>query len=374
MSRRDIEPNRRRRVVLAAGGTAGHVYPALALAQAFETAADPFSVSFIGARDGLEARLVPPTGYPFAVVRAAPLLGVPLLGKLEAVRSLCAGIREARHLLARSGTKLVLGLGGYASAGTLLGAWSLGLRTAIHEANVVPGFTNKFLGRVVDRVYLGFQAAAKAFPRSRTIVTGNPVRPEIARITAPQTPPAFQDRPWRILVTGGSLGSQFFNERAPVLIQCISSRGRMVEVLHQTGQYDEEPVRRAYAAARVTATVAPYLTDMGQAYGWADFVLACAGANTLAEMAATGVPALLVPLSAAAQDHQTPNAIAFAEAGGGWWVSERDWRADALAARIAGLLSDGAAWLDASRRARRLARPDAARRLVADCETMIRAS
>jgi UDP-N-acetylglucosamine--N-acetylmuramyl-(pentapeptide) pyrophosphoryl-undecaprenol N-acetylglucosamine transferase len=354
------------RVAIAAGGTAGHVYPALAVAHAFQQLPEPVEPLFIGTADGFEARIVPPSGYRFHTVPAAPLFGVGVAGKVRAMRTLYAGIAQARRLLKASGTQMVLGLGGYVSAPAVLAAWGLGLRTALHEANVEPGLANKLLAHVVDRVYLGFEAARRAFPKAKNVVTGNPVRPDVATVTLPRLLPNGK-RPFHVLITGGSQGSRFFNENGPDLLWHLANDGFRLEVRHQTGGFDLEAVRQRYARAGISAAVVPYIDGMADAYGWADFAIARCGAATIAELAVSGLPALLVPLPAASGDHQTGNAIALAEAGGGWWVHERDWRADQLAQRIADLLRDTSAWQAVSHAVQRFARPNAARTLVADC-------
>jgi UDP-N-acetylglucosamine--N-acetylmuramyl-(pentapeptide) pyrophosphoryl-undecaprenol N-acetylglucosamine transferase len=325
---------------------------------------------FIGTADGFEARILPGSGYPFYTVSAAPWLGVGAAGRARTVPGLCMGIVQARRLLIAHGVQMVIGLGGYVSVGALLAGWSLGLRTALHEANVELGVANTVLMRVVDRAYLGFAATGAGLPQAKTLVTGTPVRPDVAAAALPRLPPDAT-RAIRILVTGGSQGSRFFNENVPDVLQRLAAHGFQLDVRHQTGDLAAEPVRQRYAGAQIPARVVSYIDDMATAYGWADFAIARSGAATIAELAVSGLPALLVPLPTAARDHQTRNAVAFAQAGGGWWVRESAWGAEQLAQRIAGLLRDAPAWQAASQAARRLARPDAARVLAADCAALM---
>lgn len=327
---------------------------------------------FIGTPDGFEACLVPPHGYCLEVIQGLPVFGVSAWGKMRAAGHLGFGFVQARRLLKARGVKLVIGLGGYASVGTLLAARHLGLRLAMHEANTVPGLANRLLGGLVDRVYLGYREAAGAFPRSRTLVTGNPVRREILAVAqAKQEAPLDLGRPRHILVTGGSQGSPFLNQRVPDLLERVAPYGLALEIRHQVGTFDPEPIRTAYHAAHLSASVMPYIEDMAEAYGWADFVIACSGSGTLAELAVCGLPSLLVPLSTAAGDHQAVNARAFANASGAWWLREADWQAEPLAARLAALLDDAAALRAVAARIRQFATPGAAQRLVADCEAML---
>ena len=366
------EPTKWRRIAIVGGGTAGHVYPALAIADAYRRAYAHVDVLFIGTPVGFERRLVPAYGYRLQTIRGTPLVGTGILGKGRALSTLSIGVTQARRLLREHGAQLVVGLGGYASVGVLLAAWSLGLRTVIHEANLVPGLANRLLGRLAHRVYLGFEAACWAFAPDRTVITGNPVRPDIAAIsTVGRQAPCPRARPVHILVTGGSQGSPFLNQAAPALLSQVADSGVALHIRHQVGDDDLQPVHAAYQQARLSASVTSYIPDMAEAYQWADFVIACSGAGTIAELAVCGLPALLVPLPNSANNHQTVSAAAFAQAGAGWWVREHEWHPPTLATRLVSLLSDANAWTAMSERARGLATPHAAEVLVADCEALM---
>jgi UDP-N-acetylglucosamine--N-acetylmuramyl-(pentapeptide) pyrophosphoryl-undecaprenol N-acetylglucosamine transferase len=361
-----------RRVVLAAGGTAGHVYPALAIASAYQCAVGSLEVMFLGTAEGFEARLVPRNGFPFSVVPCSPMVGRNLLGKAMTAGNLGGAIHRARRLLRSVRAELVIGLGGYPSVPVLIAARSLGLRTAIHECNAAPGMANKLLGRIVDRVYLGFEAATAQFRTERTLVTGNPVRADVAALAGEKRNPPGRGRPARIFVTGGSQGSAFLNREAPALLERLSKHDLMLEVRHQAGANEVESVRDAYRKAGLHAVVTPFVDDIAGAYRWADFAVSCAGAATLSELAIVALPALLVPLASAARNHQASNAAAFASLAGTCWIDEEAWRPEAVAAGIATLLSDQGQWLEASARLRRAAKPYAGRSLVEDCETHMR--
>ncbi len=362
-----------RRVVLVTGGTAGHVYPALAIAKAYKQAVASIEVLFFGTGDGFEAQLIPRYGYPLRVVRSRPIVGESLLGKVRTVGGLAGAVMRARQLLIEAKPEMVIGFGGYASVPTILAARSLGMPTAIHECNVVPGLANKMLGRFVDRVYLGFEAATEQFQAGRALVTGNPVRPDVVALASLSHRPPSPGRPFRILVTGGSQGSPFLNRHVPPLLSRLATDGASLEVLHQSGETDCGIVRETYRDTGLKASVTPFVDDMAEAYQWADFAISCSGAATLAELAIAGLPVLLVPLSTAPKNHQVSNAAAFAQMTGNCWMSEDRWEADALREKIARLLSNPASWKDASERVRRFAKPDASRMLVADCEAIIRA-
>jgi UDP-N-acetylglucosamine--N-acetylmuramyl-(pentapeptide) pyrophosphoryl-undecaprenol N-acetylglucosamine transferase len=251
----------------------------------------------------------------------------------------------------------------------VLAARSLGLPIVLHEANAVAGVANRLLGRIVDSVLLGFGSAADAFS-CPTAVTGTPVRAEILAVPPPHHPD--RDAPFRILVSGGSQGSPFLDERAPDLLARVARRGHALEVRHQAAERNREGVEAAYAGAGVRAVVVPYIDDMAAAYASAHFAIVPAGAVTLSELAAVGLPALLVPLGSAALDHQVSNARAFAEATGVRWMREDAWDPDALADHVVSLIASSAAWSEASGGMRRVARADAAAAVVRACETLIR--
>jgi UDP-N-acetylglucosamine--N-acetylmuramyl-(pentapeptide) pyrophosphoryl-undecaprenol N-acetylglucosamine transferase len=373
-----------RRVVLAAGGTAGHIVPALAVAEAYRAAAPDGQIIFIGTPVGLERHMVPPHGYRLELIPGTPLFGTGWSGRSKALHQLTMGFVRARRLLRREQIDLAIGFGGYTSAGALLAARSLGLRTAIHESNSAPGLANRLLGRWVDRVYLGFEAARPAFPAHKCRTVGIPVSRRFARLGAARQAPHGQNRPIHLLVTGGTLGSAFFNRVAPELAKQLIDRGVALEVLHQAGNVagvdwatrdarfsppDLQSVRDAYAARGVAAGVVPFIDDMTEAYGWADIALCCAG-STLAELAAAALPAMAVPLASASEDHQRANVQAFAEQTGLWWCTEAQWDSVQVAARLATLCNDAQAWEMIADGLRRSAVNAAAADLVADCEAM----
>jgi UDP-N-acetylglucosamine--N-acetylmuramyl-(pentapeptide) pyrophosphoryl-undecaprenol N-acetylglucosamine transferase len=361
---------RRRRVLVAVGSTAGHVYPALAIADAYREMFPDLDVRFAGPFDRLAARVLAARGHVLEPVSASQLVNVGLGGKIIAAGRVVMGMTQARRLLRHHGTRLVLGLGGYATGAILLAARTLGLRIAIHEANVVPGLANRLLAPFAHRIYLGFSATAPAFANRHQVVTGHPVRAEIAALTSARRLAPERERPARVLVLSSTRGERFFADRMPDLLAGIERRGVPVEVLHQAGKIAIDDVADGYRRAGVKAMVTPYLDHIADAYRWADLVVARSGAGTIAEIAAAGVPALLVPLADASGDHQAPNANAVAATGGAIVVREAGWQCDPLAAQVAALLGN-AAWTTAAAAARRLARPEAAARIVADCEALM---
>lgn len=362
----------RRTVVIVGGGTAGHVYPALAIAEAYRQAIPAVDVLFVGTPCGCEKWVVPQSGYRIEMVAGRPFFGAGAAGKARAIGSVMAGMLEARPILRAHRAHLVIGLGGYACAGTVLAAWSLGVPAVVHESNLAPGLANRMLGRFVDRVYVGFEAAGRPFPARRRVVTGNPVRPEVARLSGcDRRPPGLAERPARVLVTGGSQGAAFLNRHVPPLLERVARMGVALDVRHQVGDHAPEPVAAAYARAGLPASTTPYLEDVAAAYAWADFAIARSGSATIAELAVAGLPSLLVPSPSAASDHQTANATAVAAAGAAAWIAEAAWETGGPGERVARLLRDADAWSAMSRAARQLATPNAARDVVAHCEALL---
>jgi len=361
-----------RRLLIVVGPTAGHVYPALAIAEAYRVATGTsVDVRFAGPLDGPAGRLLAARGLTLEPISASPLVNVGARGKLAALPRVAAGMAQARRLMRAHGTRLVIGLGGYASGAVLLAARALGARVALHEANVVPGLANRLAAPFVHRVYLGFAAAAAGFPARRRLVTGHPVRADIAALAREPREAPDRRRLARVLVLSSTRGAPFLAMRVPALLAELERRGIPVEALHQSGEVPPEDVAHAYRRAGVKASVAPYLDEIAGAYRWADLVIARSGAGTVAEAAVAGVPGLFVPLADASDDHQAANAAAVAAAGAGVSVCERDWRGEELAARLTMLLGDVGAWTAASEAARRMATPAAAARIVADCETLM---
>jgi UDP-N-acetylglucosamine--N-acetylmuramyl-(pentapeptide) pyrophosphoryl-undecaprenol N-acetylglucosamine transferase len=353
----------RRRVAIAAGGTAGHVYPALAIAEAFVAARPDVEPIFFGTDDGFEARLVPEHGFRLEIVPALPFVNARAVDKARSLLAVPRGARLARARLSALGVELVVGLGGFTSAGVVLAARALGIPTLIHECNAVPGVANELLARVVDRVSVSVPDARQALGRP-AVVTGQPVRAAIRR--APR-PPRDARRPLRVLVAGGSLGAPALNDAAPPLLAALAARGLELEVVHQTGRSDPRPTEAAYRVAGVRARVLRYLDDVPEAYAWADLALARCGASTLAELALTGLPAILVPIRDHAREHQSANAEALVRAGAAWRVSEDALTPARVLPWLEPVLLDPAVLASMSARASATATPGAARAVVEAC-------
>jgi len=345
-----------------AGGTGGHVFPALAVAETLR--AQGMRVFWIGSERGMEGRLVPQHGFELERIRIEGLRGKGLLQILKAPFKLAAALWQATEILRRRAPSVVLGMGGFASGPGGLAARLLGLPLVIHEQNRVPGMTNQWLARIATRVF-------EAFPGSfsldrRAIATGNPVRLSITQLPSPRQRFAGRHGRARLLVVGGSLGAKVLNETVPAALALIPE-GQRPEVRHQAGQQTLDVARKGYANAGVEAEVTPFIDDMAEAYGWADLVVCRAGALTVSELAAAGVGSILIPYPFAVDDHQTGNARYLSDSGAARLVIQRDLSAARLADQLRDLLGDPAARLAMAEAARGRAQPDAAERIAAAC-------
>nr|WP_136255371.1 undecaprenyldiphospho-muramoylpentapeptide beta-N-acetylglucosaminyltransferase [Halomonas niordiana] len=348
------------RVLIMAGGTGGHVIPALSLARGLQ--AHGVCVEWLGSPRGIENQLVPEAGIPLHRIDVAGLRGNGAAGWLSAPWRLSRAIWQARGVMARFNPDLVVGMGGFASGPGGLAAWLTRRPVLIHEQNAVAGMTNKALARLARRVYAAFPGA---FPRGAEVI-GNPVRSEIAALgETPRGEATMNNRPLRLLIVGGSLGAKALNDYLPTALAKLAPEKRP-EVRHQAGRDKDVATREAYAAQEVTAEVSAFIDDMANAYDWADLVVCRAGALTVAELAAAAKPALLVPYPHAVDDHQTANARVLLDVGAGELVPQAEITSSALAARLEALLVPNTLATMASR-ARANARLDAVDRLVAGC-------
>jgi UDP-N-acetylglucosamine--N-acetylmuramyl-(pentapeptide) pyrophosphoryl-undecaprenol N-acetylglucosamine transferase len=343
--------------MIMAGGTGGHVFPALAVADCLR--ADGWRVVWLGARTGMEATVVPRHGHEMAWIRFGGLRGKGLLAKLLLPLNLLVAFWQSLRALRAHRPDVVLGMGGYIAFPGGMMAALLGRPLAIHEQNSIAGLANRVLAGVADRILVAFPGA---LPRSQLV--GNPVREAIAAVPPPATRYAGRSGRLRVLVVGGSLGAAALNELVPRALALLPADGRP-RVTHQSGARHLDALRANYAAAGVAGDVVAFIDDMAAAYAGADLVLCRAGATTVAELAAAGVPAILVPFPFAVDDHQTTNARYLADRGAALVVQQRDLTPERLAATLAALTR--ADLLALAEKARALGRPQAARAVADTC-------
>jgi UDP-N-acetylglucosamine--N-acetylmuramyl-(pentapeptide) pyrophosphoryl-undecaprenol N-acetylglucosamine transferase len=348
--------------MIMAGGTGGHVFPALAVADYLH--ARDWRVVWLGAQAGMEATLVPQHGYELAPIRFAGVRGKGLVAKLLLPLNLLVAFWQSLRAIRAHRPDVVLGMGGYIAFPGGMMAALLGRPLAIHEQNSIAGLANRVLAGVADRILVAFPGA---LPKSEP--TGNPVRAAIAGVAVPAERFAGRSGPLRVLVVGGSLGAAALNERVPQAIALLSA-GERPHVVHQSGAKHLDALRAGYAAAGVAAELRPFIEDMAQAYADADVAICRAGAITVAELAAVGVASILVPFPFAVDDHQTTNARYLADAGAAILVQQRDLSAEKLADTLRGLTRERL--LELAEKARALGKPEATRAVAEACMELAR--
>jgi len=342
-------------ILIMAGGTGGHVFPGLAVAD--EMRGRGWNVVWMGARGGMEARLVPARGYPVEWIRAAALRGKGLAAKLLLPLNLLIGFWQSARAIFRIRPDVVLGMGGYVAFPGGMMASLFARPLAVHEQNAIAGLTNRVLAGVAEKVMEAFPGALKGAEW-----TGNPVRAEIAAIPQPAARYAGRGGPLRILVVGGSLGAQALNEAVPKALALIAQDVRP-SVFHQAGEKHLEALKNNYQSAGIHGELVAFIDDMARRYAEADLVICRAGAMTVAELSAGGMASVLVPFPHAVDDHQTANARFLADKGAALLISQKELTAEGLAKLIRSL--DRNALLAMAEKARALGKPGAAR-IVAD--------
>ncbi len=351
-----------RRFLMMAGGTGGHVFPALATARALQEKGH--EVYWLGAKGGMEERLIGDTEIPLSLIHISGLRGKGKLALLFAPFRLLRALGEAFTVLRQIKPDCVVGMGGFVTGPGGVAAWLRKTPLVIHEQNAVAGMTNRLLTRFASTVL-------EAFPGSFgdkvvTRCTGNPVRKEVAGLVAPEQRLQNRNGPVRVLVIGGSLGAQVFNQQLPQALAMLPEQQRP-EIRHQCGEKNLDAARSAYEAAGVSASVEPFIRDMAGAYAWADLVVCRAGALTVSELCVAGVGAVLVPFPHAVDDHQTQNAQHMVKAGAAILIPQSKLTPDVLAETLRDLAGNRERILNMAKAARSVARPDATERVVNYC-------
>ena len=351
------------RVVIAGGGTGGHLYPGVAVARELLARAPGTVISFAGTAKGIEARVIPREGFALDVIRSGGLKGKSVFDRIRGAALVPLSLIDAAGILRRRRPDIVIGVGGYSSGPVVLAAALGGVPTMLIEQNAVPGLTNRLLARVVRAAAVTFDSSKEYFG-SKAFVSGNPVRPEFVDAAGPHEEPDVDAALTRVLVFGGSQGAHAINMAMVEAAAELAAGSPHLRLVHQTGERDVAMVRTAYREAGLQADVEPFLFDMGRQLRQADVVVCRAGATTLAEVTAAGKAAILVPLPTATDDHQRLNAEALAAAGAADVLPQSEMTGHVLAERIRALATDGARRNRIAAAARTLARPDAARVIV----------
>jgi len=345
-----------------AGGTGGHVYPALAVAEELQRMGA--EILWLGTLRGIEARVVPTAEIDIAYIAVSGLRGKGVLTLLLAPFRLAFALMQAIRVVMRFRPGAVLGMGGFVSGPGGIATWLLRKPLLIHEQNAVCGLTNRILSRLATCVMEAFPGS---FPRNiNTVVVGNPVRRSIREIAEPQQRLADRSGVLRVLVIGGSQGAHMLNNAVPGALRLLDS-GVRPEVWHQSGEKNLEDTRAAYTAAGVNARIVPYIDDIKEAYQWADLVICRAGALTVAELASAGIASILIPFPHAVDDHQTANAMWLVEAGAAIHMQESICTPDRLGGLLGDLHKARPRLLEMAVAARKIAVPDADRQIAARC-------
>jgi len=351
------------RMVVAGGGTGGHLFPGLAVAERV-AGADAGRVLFVGSAYGIEARVIPQTRFEFRPLPIRGLRGRGWRGALQLTAQLPSAIVRAWRILGEFGADVVLGVGGYASAPVVIAAWLRRIPSVLLEQNAHPGWANRALARIARRICTTFAEANAYFPAGKVVLTGNPVRLFAAPAAAPRSG-------FTLLVFGGSQGAHRVNEAMADAAAALRDAIPGLRVIHQTGAADHAALQARYASLGVAAEVREFIDDMGAAYHAADLVVCRAGATTVAELTALGKPAILVPYPFAADDHQRANASVLAAHGAGILVLDRELGGGGLAQTIIELARDRARLKAMGDAARRLGVPDAAAQVVTTCREVV---
>jgi UDP-N-acetylglucosamine--N-acetylmuramyl-(pentapeptide) pyrophosphoryl-undecaprenol N-acetylglucosamine transferase len=344
---------------MAAGGTGGHIFPAIAVARELERLAPSCQILFLGTRRGLESEIVPREGFQLELIEVGALKGVPPIERLKSLARLPLSFFAARRTLARFRPNLVIGTGGYASGPALLAAWSLRVPTLILEPNAVPGLTNRLLAPLASAAAVSFEESLRYF-RGRGIVTGNPVRKEFAQIKRKPRGDNLS-----VLIFGGSQGAHAINLAMSKALPLLAPKKDRFLIVHQTGQRDFQTVKRAYQEAGFEgAQILPFIIDMPAYFERADLLICRAGAITLAEVAAAGKAAILIPFPFAADDHQRKNAEAFQRAGAARVILQQELTPERLAKELVHLLEHPEEISRMEEASSRLSRADASSRVA----------
>ena len=356
------------KMLLAGGGTGGHLFPAVALAQRLLETEETAQVLFIGTAAGIEATVLPELDLLLETIQISGFAGRGWRERLRLVPTLLKSVRQSLQILKRFQPDVVVGVGGYASGPALLAARFLGIPFLIHEQNAQFGLTNHFLARWAQRICISFPSRSnRPLPREHTVLTGNPVRRGIAEVgEIPE-----EDR--TLLVFGGSRGAQAINDALVAALPELKRLCPELRIIHQTGRADYERIGAAYRALGMsTEDLSPFLHDMASAYAQAHLVLCRSGATTLAELTAAGRPAILIPYPYAAADHQTANARVLTEQGAALLLPQEELAAATLATLLGNLLNDRPTLLRMAQLARSLGQPSAVDKLLTECRSIAR--
>ncbi len=347
------------KVVITGGGTGGHLYPGIALAETFMKIQPETQILFIGTSHGIGSSPIPQKGFLYETVTATGFVGKGLFSRMKSILSIPVGLTQSLQILKRFGPQLVIGIGGYVAVPVMLAASLLKIKRVILEPNVLPGLVNKIVAPICHLVVTTFEASHPGLHSKRIKRLGIPIRPEITTAVQPEKKEGHQT----LLILGGSQGAHAINRAMTNVLPFLSHQRTRLTIIHQTGKNDHETVSSAYENAGFHAEVHPFIEDMGVAYARADLIISRAGAGTLSELGVTGKPSILIPFPFAG-GHQIENAKAFVTAGASLMILEKELSGESFSKTITNLLSDSEKLHQMSTAARRQGNPNAAEDIV----------
>ena len=356
------------RVLIAGGGTGGHLFPGIALAEEVATRHPRNDVVFVGTNRGLEARVVPAAGFKFEAITSRGLKGMGLGKLLLGLLTLPLSLFESFRILRRYQPDVVVGVGGYSSGPVVMAAWLMRVPTAVQEQNALPGLTNRILGHFVKSVFLAFEEAVDFFPSGKVFVIGNPIRRKLMENFLRSK--IKHDR-FSVLVFGGSLGARGINSRMEAALDHLGDLKDQLHFVHQTGKNDVEQLKAAYASKGFDAEVVEFIDDMSEAYARCELVICRAGATTIAELTVCKKASILIPFPFATDDHQAVNARALVDSGAALMFRESELDGARLAAELRALAQDPERLKKMEKAAGLLGRPEAAKELADVCVKMM---
>ena len=367
--------NRGLRIVIAGGGTGGHLFPGIAIAQEFQNRNSTTEIIFVSTGNRLEKAVLTKTGFELRTITAAGIKGRGLWNQAVSALKIPAGILESGRILKNFSPDLAIGLGSYSAGPVIISAWLRRIPIVIHEQNILPGITNRILARFADRIYISFENTQKCLDSRKVKWTGNPVRRELlaeAGGHGHRKEDQTDRQLFTVLIIGGSQGAHRINTAVIEALEYLQEKDRL-QFVHQTGAADEQTVREGYRRRQVKCTVQSFFDNMAELYKQADLLICRAGATTVAEITALGKAVIFIPFPFAADDHQVLNAGSLADEGAAEMIVEKDLDGKILSEKIAHYLAHPAALEEMAARARRLGHPDAARNIVDDCYALLAA-
>lgn len=356
------------RVLIAGGGTGGHLFPAIALAEAFMKRSGENQVRFITTQRALDSHLLMERGFSFMPLKMEGIKGKGLAGKLSSSYQLPGAFSRSLKIIEEYRPEMVLGVGGYVSGPVILAAWSKRIPCAVQEQNAIPGVTNRLLGKVADRVFLAFEESGLYFPKNKIRNTGNPIRQELKKVVPREVPPVG---PLTLLILGGSQGAHRINQVVRDSLEGLLPLKNELNFIHQTGEKDEAESARAYQEKGFSHRVTAFISDMAWAYGQSDLIIGRAGAMTITEITALGKPSLLIPFPFAANNHQEHNARALVRAGAAEMILEKDLNPGLLADYLRHWLAHREKLTEMGIKARNMGRWQAAEEIVEECYRLV---